>query len=109
MMGIPMDFTVEVTKWIHGRKKSWETVGNASLIIYSWYRMTLIVDETRDNKTLAHLSITYRKPKGFLNRIISFLFADWYCNWCLRKMLGDARKTIALKHLATLPAAVAGN
>jgi hypothetical protein len=94
MMGIPMDFTVEVTKWIQGKEKSWETVGPSRLIIYSWYQMTLKL-EPDGFATVAHLSITYEKPTGFFNKIISFLFADWYCHWCLRKMLGDARQALA--------------
>jgi len=43
MMGMKMDFTVEVTKWIEGTEKVWETIGPTKLIIYSWYRMNLMV------------------------------------------------------------------
>jgi hypothetical protein len=43
MMGMKMDFTVEVTKWIKGKEKVWETIGEAKMIIYSWYRMNLIM------------------------------------------------------------------
>lgn len=46
------------------------------------------------NTTQAELSIIYEKPKGWFARIISFLFADWYCNWCLKNMLGYAKKNI---------------
>jgi hypothetical protein len=96
MMGVKMDFTVEVTKWINGREKIWETIGKTRLIIYSWYRMTLKITSTECG-TEAELSITYEKPKGLLNRIFSFLLADWYCNWCLRKMINDA-KTLLQEH-----------
>jgi hypothetical protein len=90
MMGIKMDFTVEVTQWIAGREKIWETIGRTKLILYSWYRMNLITTPI-ENGTEAQLSITYKKPEGFLNSILSFLFADLYCRWCLKKMLQDAR------------------
>ncbi len=43
MMGFKMDFTVEVTKWDLGKEKVWETVGSPNLIIYSWYRMRLLL------------------------------------------------------------------
>ena len=76
MMGLRMDFTVKVTKWIDGNEKIWETIGETKLIIYSWYRMYL------------------EKPRGFPNRILAFLFANWYCRWCLRRMLGDARHAV---------------
>ena len=93
MMGMKMDFTVEVTKWVEGVEKIWETIGEAKMIIYSWYRMHLLV-YPKGNATQAELSITYEKPKGWFARIISFLFADWYCNWCLKKMMSDTKRKI---------------
>ena len=48
MMGMKMDFTVEVTKWIEGVEKIWETIGEAKMIIYSWYRMHLFVNPIED-------------------------------------------------------------
>lgn len=98
MMGLKMDFTVEVTRWLEGLEKVWETIGNPKLIIFSWYRMTLNV-LSEANGTKAELSIAYDKPKNFFYRIISFLLADWYCRWCLRKMLGDAKKNNRCKVL----------
>jgi len=91
MTGMKMDFTVEVTKWIKGVEKIWETIGDAKMIIFSWYRMSLLVKPV-NNGSEAVLSITYKKPKGWFANIISFFFADWYCNWCLKKMLGDSKK-----------------
>jgi len=93
MMGMRMDFTVGVTKWVPYEEKIWETIGEARMIIYSWYRMNLLVSKS-GNKSLAELSITYKKPKGWFERIISFLFADWYCRWCLKNMLRDTKKVL---------------
>ena len=93
MMGMKMDFTVEVTKWIEGVEKVWETIGEAKMIIYSWYRMHLLV-YPNGNITHAELSISYEKPKGWFAKIISFFFADWYCNWCLKNMLSDSKRKI---------------
>jgi hypothetical protein len=90
MMGMPMDFTILVTKWIKDEEKVWETIGNAKLIIYSWYRMSLSVCAMED-WTVAELSITYKRPSGFFSKILSFLFADLYCIWCLNKMLNAAK------------------
>jgi hypothetical protein len=94
MMGIPMDFTVVVTKWIMDKEKIWETVGDSKLIIYSWYRMMLKIEPV-SNGTRATLSIGYRRPQSFILKIISLLFADLYCIWCLKKMLGDATRHLA--------------
>jgi len=93
MMGMNMDFTVEVTKWIEGVEKVWETIGESRMIIYSWYRMHLLV-YPEGNSTKAELSITYEKPKGWFQKIVSFLFADWYCAWCLKNMLTDAKRSL---------------
>lgn len=93
MMGMKMDFTVQVTKWIAGKEKTWETVGPAKLIIYSWYRMHMRVAPT-GNKTLAELSITYEKPKGFFYKILSYFFAAWYGAWCLANMFNDPGKSL---------------
>ena len=100
MMGMPMDFTVEVTKWISPKEKIWETIGGTKLIIYSWFRMQLIILPTL-NGCKVELSISYEKPKGFINKILSFLFADWYCNWCLKHRLGDAKKSLELSLIST--------
>lgn len=89
MMGMKMDFTVEVTKWMPGVEKTWETIGEAKMIIYSWYRMHFQLSQ-EGNFTITKLSITYEKPNGWLLKVISFLLADWYCRWCLRNMLRDA-------------------
>lgn len=93
MMGMNMDFTVEVTNWIEGVEKTWETVGESKMIIYSWYRMHLVV-YPKENGTQAELSITYEKPKGRFARMISILAADWYCSWCLKNMLSDSKDKI---------------
>lgn len=93
MMGLPMGFTVEVTKWIPGKEKIWETIGEPKLIIYSRYRMHLLIVPAVYGCN-AELSISYEKPKGFFSRILSFFFADWYCKWCLKQMLGDAKKLL---------------
>jgi hypothetical protein len=103
MMGLPMDFTVLVTKWEEGRKKVRETIGPAKMILYSWYQMRLKVHE-QNNKTMACLSITYKKPEGFLNRLMSFFFADWYCRWCLGRMLADGRRALESKHMELVSA-----
>jgi hypothetical protein len=73
MMAMKMDFTVEVPKWVEGVEKVWETIGKAEMIIYSCYRMHLLV-YPKGNTTKAELSISYEKPKGWLAKILSFLF-----------------------------------
>ena len=89
-----LDFTVIVTDWVRGKEKSWETEGVAKLIICSWFRMNLAIEANNHSQTTARLSISYKKPNGFFNRLLSFVLADWYCRWCLKNMLNDAEKKL---------------
>lgn len=88
-MGMKMDFTVEVSKWIDGREKTWGTVGNAIMIVISWFEMYLNVMPAAGDKTIARLGIYYTKPR---RSILGFLFGRWYAKWCVNSMLKDTRK-----------------
>lgn len=100
MMGMKMDFTVDVTGWTDSVEKTWETIGEAKLIIYSWYRMHLLVAR-KENLTVTELSITYKKPARWWQKTLSFFLADWYCNWCLKSMLTDAGKKLMHAEITT--------
>ena len=93
MMGMTMDFRETVTKWQPPKIKEWETVGEAKIIIMSWYRMWFEITPA-ENGTIAKLSISYLLPKGWFYKILSFFFAKWYCNWCLNNMLNDTKKEL---------------
>ena len=97
VLWMALDFTVSVTRWIKGKEKSWETVGIAKMIIYSCFRMDLKVEGNHQQST-AVLSISYEKSKGFFNRLLSFLLADWYCRWCLKNMLKDTENKLKSKN-----------
>lgn len=94
VMWMPIDFVVEVTKWVPGKEKSWETVGPAKLIIYSWFKMNLKASPRQGNSSKALLTITYEKPRQVLPRFLCFLLGDWYAKWCINNMLDDTRKII---------------
>ena len=93
MMGMKMDFSEEVTKWQTPKLKEWETVGDAKIIIMSWYRMWFEISPAKQD-TIAKISISYLPPKEWYYKILSFLFARWYCNWCLNNMLNDTKKAL---------------
>lgn len=98
MLGMKMDFTVEVTRWIKGVEKIWETIGETRMIIYSWYRMRLMV-KPESNANSVKLSIIYKRPKGWFAKLLSYLLADWYCKWCLKNMLEDTKSKLSLGEL----------
>ena len=93
MMGMQMDFSETVTKWQQNKHKEWEIVGDAKIIIMSWYRMWFEISPS-GNVTLAKISISYLPPKEWYYKILSFLFVKWYCNWCLSNMLNDTKKNL---------------
>ena len=93
MMGMTIDFTETVTRWQSPQLKEWETIGKAKIIIMSWYRMWFEISPA-EKGSVAKLSITYMPPQEWYYKILSFLFARWYCNWCLNNMLNDTKKAL---------------
>lgn len=102
MMGLLIDVEMEVTKWVPGVEKIWETIGEPKLIIYSWYRIQLIITDIPEGISQAELSITYKKPSRLFYKILSFFFADWYCKWCLKKMLAEAKNNLELNKIKSI-------
>lgn len=100
-LGMKIDFTVVVTRWIQGIEKVWETVGEPRLLIFSWFSMYLHTTKMPGG-TLAELSISYEKPKGSFFRLLSTLFAKKYCRWCLNNMLKDTQRKLMEKHFSDL-------
>jgi hypothetical protein len=96
MMGMTMDFNETVTKWQSPKIKEWETVGEAKIIIMSWYRMWFEISPA-ENGAIAKISIQYLPPKQWYYKILSFLVVNWYCNWCLNNMLNDTKKNLENK------------
>lgn len=88
VMGMKMDFTVEVTKWVQGKEKVWESMGTAKMIVISWYRMYLILTPLPDGSTKAELGIYYTKPK----KLLGFFLGKSYAKWCVKSMLKDTKK-----------------
>lgn len=95
MMGMTIDLNETVTKWQPPQLKEWETIGEAKIIIMSWYRMWFEIYNAK-NGTIAKLSISYLPPKQWFYKILSFFFAGLYCNWCLNNMLNDTKKELEM-------------
>ncbi|HUC82583.1 MAG TPA: SRPBCC family protein [Flavisolibacter sp.] len=94
IMGLAIDFTETVTEWQPPERKEWQTIGKARIIIMSWYRMWFEIMPVEQG-TLVKLSISYLPQKNGFFKILSFLFARLYCNWCLNNMLNDTKKALA--------------
>jgi hypothetical protein len=93
MMGMNIDFIENVTNWQPPKLKEWETSGEANIIIMSWYKMWFEISPF-ENGSVVKLSISYLQPKKWFYKLLSILFANWYCNWCLKNMLNDTKKNL---------------
>ncbi|RYE02277.1 MAG: SRPBCC family protein [Sphingobacteriales bacterium] len=89
-----LDFTVAVTKWIEGSEKTWQTEGDAQLILYSAFKMHLYVHLVTGGSE-AFLSISYDLPNGFFQKLLCRIAGGWYARWCLKNMLRDAAAKLA--------------
>lgn len=89
VVGMKMDFTVEVSKWVKGKEKVWGTVGDAKMIVIDWFEMYLVLTPYENGKTQAQLGIYYTKPKG---KFLGFLLGKSYSKWCVKSMLKDTKK-----------------
>lgn len=88
VVGLNMNFTVEVSKWIKGKEKIWGTVGDSKMIVIDWFEMDLKVVPEKDGKSNVKLGINYTKHRG----LFGFLLGNWYSKWCVKSMLKDTRK-----------------
>jgi hypothetical protein len=91
VVGMEMDFTVEVSQWESGKRKVWGTIGNAKMIVIDWFEMYLIVTPNGKGETNTKLGIFYTKHRG----LWGFLFGKWYSKWCVKSMLKDTKKHFA--------------
>ena len=55
MMAMKMDFSETVTKWQSPKLNEWEIVGEAKIIIMSWYRMWFEITPA-DNGTIKNFN-----------------------------------------------------
>lgn len=88
VVGVKMDFTVEVSKWIKGREKVWGTIGAAKMIVIDSFEMHLTIVKEDNGTSKVKLSINYTKHRG----VMGFLFGKWYSKWCVKSMLKDTKK-----------------
>lgn len=95
VMGMKIDFTEKVTKWIENQEKVWETIGEPKLIIMGGYIMNLNVRPSNFGTRLT-FGIKYSYPKSVFWKGISIVVGDWYAKWCLRNMCRDAKKALEI-------------
>jgi hypothetical protein len=90
ILGVKVDYKEVITKWIENREKEWETEQGSRLFIFEWYKTRISVLPA-ENGAYVEVGIKYTRPDDFFRRTLSYVFADLYINWCLKKMIYDTK------------------
>jgi hypothetical protein len=86
MMGMTIDFSETVTKYIAGREKVWRTIGKPELLIIAGYEMRVLVEPVSPTSSRLTISIDYELPRAGIWRVLGWALAGAYSRWCLTSM-----------------------
>ena len=94
VMGLPIDFSESVTKYLPPREKVWRTLGEPRLLIIASYEMRIAIERLSPSSSRVTKSIAYELPRSTFWRMVGLLLARPYSRWCLRRMLRDSRHAL---------------
>lgn len=94
VMGLSIDFSESVTKYLPPHEKVWRTIGEPRLLILASYEMRLGIEALSPSSARLTISISYGLPRSPFWRIVGLLLARPYSRWCLRRMLQDTRRAL---------------
>ncbi len=95
ILGLTLDFTESVIKYLPNREKVWRTAGTPRiLLIMSSYEMRFAVEPLSPSSSRLRISIAYELPVAWFWRCVGILLAGWYSRWCLRRMCFDAKRAL---------------
>ena len=87
VMGVAIDFSETVTRYVPGREKFWRTIGTPRLVIIDSYEMGILVEPLAEMRSRLTLTFDYELPRSGLRRLLGMLLAAAYARWCLSGML----------------------
>lgn len=94
MMGLTINFSETVIKYVAGREKIWRTIGQPQLLIIADYEMRVLVEPVSTETSRLTISIDYRLPRQGIWRPIGWMLADTYARWCLTSMVEGAKQDL---------------
>ena len=94
MMGLTLDFSESVTKYVPNREKVWRTIGTPRLLIIDSYEMRIVVEPISRAASRLTIAIDYQLPRSPFWRVLGAVLAGPYSRWCLRQMVGDAKRAL---------------
>ena len=94
IMGLTLDFSESVTKYVANREKVWRTIGAPRLLIMASYEMRLAVEPQPPSASRLTISIAYELPRPPFWMVLGILLAGWYSRWCLRRICRDTKRVL---------------
>jgi len=95
MMGLAIDFSETVTRYLRGCEKVWRTIGQARLLIIDSYEMSVLVEPIADRRSRLTIAIDYALPRAGFWRVAGQLLAAPYARWCLGSMIEGTAQDLA--------------
>src|ERR1700682_5050102 len=91
MMGLTIDFSETVTKYVPGREKVWRTIGKPELLIIASYEMRVLVEPVSATSSRLTISIDYELTHAGIWRALGWALASAYSRWCLTSMVEGSK------------------
>jgi hypothetical protein len=95
VLGMTLDFTETVVKWVKNKERVWRTIGDAKIIIMANYEMAFLIKPVDAGSELT-VQIRYELPRDLFGRLLGLLLANWYSKWCLANMTNDAKAALEM-------------
>ena len=87
MMGLTIDFSETVTRYVAGHEKVWRTIGEPQLLIIAGYEMRVLVEPVSPGSSRLTIGIDYDLPRANIGRLLGWALAGAYSRWCLTSMV----------------------
>jgi hypothetical protein len=97
MMGLTIDFSETVTKYVAGREKVWRTIGEPQLLIMAGYEMRILVEPVSPASSRLTIGIDYELPRVGVWRALGWTLAGAYSRWCLTSMVEGSKLDLEQK------------
>ena len=97
MMGLTIDFSETVTKYVASREKVWRTIGEPQLLIMAGYEMRILVEPVSPASSRLTIGIDYELPRAGVWRALGWALAGAYSRWCLTSMVEGSKLDLEQK------------
>jgi hypothetical protein len=94
VLGLTIDFSETVTRYVRGREKVWRTIGRPRLLIIDSYEMRVLAEPVTDTRSNLTISIDYTLPSRDPWRLFGRWLAASYARWCLGSMIEGTKRDL---------------